>query len=283
MEERLQTGTNKWREGLFKERSVDSDGEQQMPDQRWRSDASAKWDMIATGKWMQKAAWNRWVTKLERDQSHKTPITSTWTVDFLTREEKDPSDECGCFPIRGSSAEMGQAADGICELCKRYREMVRKLLGGRPARVTTGHLQSSVCRLQSPTATGAHNAYFQRVQDDMSKTRSVWRDWEFVSKGTEISLGTFVSEHFTPLTLDLQTRVVDLQTRVVSTEDTDEIWEAGGEVFLAQQARRLGDRKKKQWQMTAKTSSEATLRNFSLSDKDETTLLVAKWHVRVIR
>ena len=49
MEERLQTGANKWREGLFKERSADSDGEQQIPDQKWRSDASAKWDMIATG------------------------------------------------------------------------------------------------------------------------------------------------------------------------------------------------------------------------------------------
>ena len=53
----------------------------------------------------------------------------------------------------------------------------------------------------------------------MSKARSVCRDWEFVSKGTEISLGKFVSEHFTSLTLDLQ-------TGVVSTEDTDEIWES---------------------------------------------------------
>jgi hypothetical protein len=53
----------------------------------------------------------------------------------------------------------------------------------------------------------------------MGKTRSVCRDWEFVSKGTEISLGKFVSEYFTPLTFDLQ-------TGVVSTEDTDEIWEA---------------------------------------------------------
>ena len=52
----------------------------------------------------------------------------------------------------------------------------------------------------------------------MGKARSVCRDWEFVSKGTEISLGKFVSEYFTPLTLDLQ-------TGVVSTEDTDEIWE----------------------------------------------------------
>jgi hypothetical protein len=53
----------------------------------------------------------------------------------------------------------------------------------------------------------------------MGKARSVCRDWEFVSKGTEISLGKFVSEYFTPLTLGLQ-------TEMVSTEDTDEIWEA---------------------------------------------------------
>ena len=51
----------------------------------------------------------------------------------------------------------------------------------------------------------------------MNKTRSVCRDWEFVSKGTEISLGKFVSEYFTPLTLDFR-------TGMVSTEDTDEIW-----------------------------------------------------------
>jgi hypothetical protein len=56
----------------------------------------------------------------------------------------------------------------------------------------------------------------------MGKTRSVCRDWEFVSKGTKISLGKFVSEYFTPLTLDLQ-------TGVVSTEDTDAIWETAKE------------------------------------------------------
>jgi len=50
----------------------------------------------------------------------------------------------------------------------------------------------------------------------------VYRDWEFVSKGTEISLGKFVSEYFTPLTLDLR-------SSVVSTEDTDEIWKAAKE------------------------------------------------------
>jgi hypothetical protein len=44
------------------------------------------------------------------------------------------------------------------------------------------------------------------------------RDGEFVSKGTETSLGKFVLEYFTSLTLDLR-------TSVVSTEDTVETWE----------------------------------------------------------
>ncbi len=56
----------------------------------------------------------------------------------------------------------------------------------------------------------------------MSNAKSVCRDWEFVSKGTEISLGKFVSEYFTPLTLGLQ-------TGVASTEDTDEIWDSAKE------------------------------------------------------
>jgi len=56
----------------------------------------------------------------------------------------------------------------------------------------------------------------------MSKARSVSKEWEFVSKGTETSLGKFVLEHLTPLTLDVQ-------TGVVSAEDTAEIWEAAKE------------------------------------------------------
>ncbi len=39
---------------------------------------------------------------------------------------------------------------------------------------------------------------------DMSKTPSVIKEWEFVSKRTEISLGNFVLEHFTTVTLDIQ-------------------------------------------------------------------------------
>jgi len=243
MEERLQTGANRWRKGLFEERSVDTDGDQQIQNQGWRSEAPAKWDMIATGKWIQKAAWNRWVTKSERDQPHKTPVTSTWTADFLTREgegrkaigdwlrDKTVSwkarrrllqTNAGVFPCEARLQRWGKHPDGICELCKRCRELGLKLLGGRPARGTTGHLQSSVCRLQAPAATGAHNKCFQQVQDDMGKARTVCRDWVFVSKGTEISLGRFVAEYFTPLTLDLQ-------AGVISTEDTEAVWESAKE------------------------------------------------------
>ncbi len=35
---------------------------------------------------IQKAVLNRMVTVLERDQSHKTPVITTWTTSFLTRE-----------------------------------------------------------------------------------------------------------------------------------------------------------------------------------------------------
>ena len=99
------------------------------------------------------------------------------------------------------------------------------MLRGRPDHGTTGHLQSGVCRVQAPVDTSAHSVYFQLVQDDMNKSHSVDKDWEFVSKGTEISLGRFVSEHFTPLTLDTK-------TGVVSGEDTEEIWESVKEVVI---------------------------------------------------
>ena len=64
----------------------------------------------------------------------------------------------------------------------------------------------------------------------MSKARSVSKDWEFVSKGTEISLGRFVLEFFTPFTLDSD-------TGVISDEDTAEIWGAAMEVAM-EKARR---------------------------------------------
>ncbi len=109
MEERLQIGANKWRKGLFEERSKDTDGDQQIQDQNWRSDASDKWDMIVTGKWMQKTVWNRWVTTLDRDQPHKTPITSTWTVDFLTREGEGHKSVGAKWHVRVSKQSCKQA------------------------------------------------------------------------------------------------------------------------------------------------------------------------------
>ncbi len=152
------------------------------------------------------------------------PPRQTWTADFLTREgevRKAMGDwlrdktiswkarrrllqtNAGTFPCEGRLQKWGKHPDGICGLCKHSREMGLKMLGDRPAHDTTGHLQSSVCRLQAPVATGAHNTCFQLVQDDMSKAHSVSKDWEFVSKGTEISMGRFVSEfthhsHSTP-------------------------------------------------------------------------------------
>jgi hypothetical protein len=92
------------------------------------------------------------------------------------------------------------------------------LLGGKPARGTTGHLQISVCRLQAPVTTGAHNQSFQQVQEDMSKALSTYKDWDFVSKGTEISVGRFLIEYFTPLTLGEQ------HQGVLSDEDVAEVW-----------------------------------------------------------
>ena len=52
----------------------------------------------------------------------------------------------------------------------------------------------------------------------MSKVHSVSKELDLVSKVTQISLGKFVPQHFTSLTLDAQ-------TDVVSDEDTTAIWE----------------------------------------------------------
>ena len=67
----------------------------------------------------------------------------------------------------------------------------------------------------------------------MSNTRSVDKDWEFVSKGTEISLGRFVSEYFTPLTFDIK-------TGVISVEDLVEIWETVKEAVMEKVRRNKG-------------------------------------------
>ncbi len=52
----------------------------------------------------------------------------------------------------------------------------------------------------------------------MSKTRSVCKDWDFVSKSTEISVGRFLIENFTPLTLGEQ------HQSALSNEDMTKVW-----------------------------------------------------------
>jgi hypothetical protein len=109
------------------------------------------------------------------------------TISWNSARRRLLQTNAGTFPCETRLQKWGKHPDGICGLCKRSREMVLKLLVGRPARGTTGHLQSSVCR----QGTG--------------QSRSVSKEWDFVSKGTEISFGKFVLEHFTLLTLDIQT------------------------------------------------------------------------------
>ena len=78
--------------------------------------------------------------------------------------------------------------------------------------------KSSVCRLQAPAATEAHNHCFQQVQEDMCKACSVCKEWNFVSRGTELSVGRFLIEYFTPLTLG------DQHQGARSDEDVIEVW-----------------------------------------------------------
>ena len=54
----------------------------------------------------------------------------------------------------------------------------------------------------------------------MSKACSVCKDWDFVSRGTEISVGRFLIEYFTPLTLERQ------HQSALSDEDVTEVWAA---------------------------------------------------------
>ena len=54
----------------------------------------------------------------------------------------------------------------------------------------------------------------------MSKACSVCKDWDFVSRGTEISVGSFLMQYFTPLTLERQ------HQSALSDEDVTEVWSA---------------------------------------------------------
>jgi hypothetical protein len=96
----------------------------------------------------------------------------------------------GTFPYESLLQKWGKHSDGICSLCKRCREM----------------------------GLGPHNQCFQQVQEYMNKARSTCKDWDFVSKGTEISVGRFLIEYFTPLTPGEQ------HQGVLSDEDVAEVW-----------------------------------------------------------
>ena len=114
---------------------------------------SEKWETVSSGQWMQKSAWNRMVTRTMREQPHTTPVTTTWTADFLTREgegRKAMGDwlhdklipwkarrrllqtNSGTFPCESRLQKWGKHSDGICGLCKECREMGLGLLGGKP-------------------------------------------------------------------------------------------------------------------------------------------------------
>ena len=134
MEDRLQKAADKWRSELFRPRLELWEGEQIEP-----VGSTEKWEKVASGQWMQKATWNRMVTRTMREQSHTTPVTTTWTADFLTREgegRKAMGDwlhdklipwkarrrllqtNSGTFPCESRFQKWGKHSDGICGLCK---------------------------------------------------------------------------------------------------------------------------------------------------------------------
>ena len=61
----------------------------------------------------------------------------------------------------------------------------------------------------------------------MSKAGSVCKEWDFVSKGTELSMGKVVTEYVTPITLGRQQQVAAFD------EDAAEIWEAAREEAIS--------------------------------------------------
>ncbi len=68
----------------------------------------------------------------------------------------------------------------------------------------------------------------------MNKARSTCKDWDFVSKGTEISVGRFLIEYFTPLTLGEQLQ------GVLSDEDVSEVWLAAKSEAISKVSRTKG-------------------------------------------
>ena len=71
----------------------------------------------------------------------------------------------------------------------------------------------------------------------MSKARSTCKDWDFVSKSTEISVGRFLIEYFTPLTLGEQ------HQGALSDEDVAEVWLAAKSEAISKVRRTKGGAK----------------------------------------
>jgi hypothetical protein len=89
MEDRLQRGANKWRTEVFKPRLELWEREQIEP-----AGSTEKWETVALGQWMQKAAWNRMVTRTMREQPRHAGV-------FFR--------QFGNISVRVTPPEMGQA------------------------------------------------------------------------------------------------------------------------------------------------------------------------------
>jgi hypothetical protein len=107
----------------------------------------------------------------EGDQIEPGGSTEKWETVALTREGE-------------GRKEMGDWLHDKSILWKTHRHLLQTNLGTFPCGVTL-----------------SHNQYFHQVQEDMNKVHSTCEDWDFVSKDTEISVGRFLIEYFTPLTL----------------------------------------------------------------------------------
>jgi hypothetical protein len=178
--------------------------DQSQDDQNWRSNAPDKWDMIASGKWIQKAAWNRWVTTREREKPHKTPVTSTWTADFLTREGEGRKAVGDCLRDKTIS-------------WKARRRLLQTNAGVFPceARLTRPrhHRVSAEQCVPPPSPSGNRGPqrmlptgtrrYEQGSLGEQGLEICFRRNRDLAG---EICIG--ISEYFTPITLDLRTGVV---------------------------------------------------------------------------
>jgi hypothetical protein len=78
MEDSLQEGANKWRQGLLDNRPEVGGEDLMEPEQSWATASPLKWEKIASGQWKQRAVWKRMVTQtVTREQPHTIPITTT--------------------------------------------------------------------------------------------------------------------------------------------------------------------------------------------------------------